>query len=229
MTANPTYPHVPTPATAPAGPTGIAESYSLSDKENTVTNPHHPHHHHTPTPDGVEHVGDWNDAAPTPYRILHAPIRRIDGHPLAVWTTAGQSTGGRIDVDQEPPTIRIDILWEHGLDATQARQLAAILAGCADQIDGWVATAAAAAAVDGEASGGGQWIHTLAAAAALAVCGRELTETRATLADCADGLAGARRTRLLQVISQLGDAADSVGRLKAVLAADLGEAGGVDA
>jgi hypothetical protein len=58
---------------------------------------------------------------------------------LEVWTTAGQSADGCIDVDQEPPTIRIDILWERGLTSGQARELAAVLIEGADQIDRWVA------------------------------------------------------------------------------------------
>jgi hypothetical protein len=48
-------------------------------------------------------------------------------HSLRSSTTAGQSADGCIDVDQEPPTIRIDILWERGLTSGQARELAAVL------------------------------------------------------------------------------------------------------
>ena len=94
--------------------------------------------HPVPVPAGVEHVSEWNDAAPTPYRILHGPNRGVEGHDLVVWTTAGQSADGRIDVDQEPPTMRIDVLWERGLTSGQARELAAVLIEGADDIDRWV-------------------------------------------------------------------------------------------
>lgn len=64
----------------------------------------------------------------------------MDGHDLAVWTTAGQTADGSIDVDQEPPTIRIDILWECGLTSVQARELAAVLIEGADELDLWAAS-----------------------------------------------------------------------------------------
>jgi len=35
-----------------------------------------------PVSAGVEHVSEWNDAAPTPYRILHGPNRGVEGHDL---------------------------------------------------------------------------------------------------------------------------------------------------
>jgi hypothetical protein len=88
----------------------------------TIANPTIPS---VPFPAGVEHVSEWNDAAPTPYRILHGPNRGVEGHDLVVWTTASQSAYGCIDVDEEPPTIRIDIAWERSLTGAQARELAA--------------------------------------------------------------------------------------------------------
>jgi hypothetical protein len=37
-----------------------------------------------PIPADVEDVSEWNDAAPTPYRILHGPLRGVEGHELVL-------------------------------------------------------------------------------------------------------------------------------------------------
>jgi hypothetical protein len=41
-----------------------------------------------------------------------------------------------LSVDSDPPTVRVGgLIWEHGLSGVQARELAAVMIECADELD----------------------------------------------------------------------------------------------
>lgn len=96
-----------------------------------------------PLPAGAQCTDSWELDIPFAYRIIHGENRGLEGQEsLTVWTTATQLADGRIDADREPPTVNIDgICWESGLSSVQARELAAVILECADEVDGWAATA----------------------------------------------------------------------------------------
>jgi len=90
---------------------------------------------------GVEHVSEWERDEPTPRRYISAANHGVEGHDLLVWCDATQFADGTLNVDTDPPTVRVDKLcWEHGLSSAQARELAAVLIEGADEIDRWVRT-----------------------------------------------------------------------------------------
>ena len=91
-------------------------------------------------PAGVEHVSDWQHDEPTPRRYISVENHGVQGHDLTVWWDATQFADGSIEVDRDPPTVRVDgLIWERGLTGAQARELADLLIGGADEIDRWVA------------------------------------------------------------------------------------------
>ena len=56
-----------------------------------------------------------------------------------MWSTAVQWSNGIIDDGRvEAPSISVDIDgWENGPTSAQARELAAVLLECADEVDRW--------------------------------------------------------------------------------------------
>jgi hypothetical protein len=66
--------------------------------------------------------------SPRPRRHLSAANRGAEGHKLVVWWDTTQFADGTLDIDGDPPTVRVDKLcWEHGLSSAQARELATVL------------------------------------------------------------------------------------------------------
>jgi hypothetical protein len=93
--------------------------------------------HDVPIPAGV-HADDWQDDAPTPYRILFGELRNTDGvEYTTVQATAVQYPDGRIDDGSvhEPPSV---YLGDDALTTAQARALAAALIKTADEVDRWL-------------------------------------------------------------------------------------------
>jgi hypothetical protein len=92
-----------------------------------------------PLPAGAECRDEWQDSLPLAYRIINSPNRGVEGHNVTVWSTAVQWSNGIIDDGRvEAPSTSVDIDgWENGLTSAQARELAAVLLECADEIDGW--------------------------------------------------------------------------------------------
>jgi hypothetical protein len=92
-------------------------------------------------PAGVKRVSEWETDEPTPRRYVSTANYRVVGHSAVIWWDATQFADGSIDVDRDPPTVRVDgLAWEHGLSSEQARVLAAVLIEGADEIDRWASS-----------------------------------------------------------------------------------------
>jgi hypothetical protein len=64
----------------------------------------------------------------------------VQGQKLTVWWDASQFADDTLDIEGDPPTVRVDgLIWERGLSSTQARELAAVLTEGADEIARWFA------------------------------------------------------------------------------------------
>jgi hypothetical protein len=91
-----------------------------------------------PIPAGAKCVDDWQGDAPMPYRLLFGERRNIDGgtNYTTVQITAVQFADGRIDDGRmhEPPHV---YLGDDSLTSVQARELADLLIGAADEVDRW--------------------------------------------------------------------------------------------
>jgi hypothetical protein len=62
-----------------------------------------------------------------PRRIIHSENRGVEGQDLVVWWDATQFADGTLDIEGNPPTVRVaDLIWERGLSSAQARELAAV-------------------------------------------------------------------------------------------------------
>jgi hypothetical protein len=97
-------------------------------------------HPDVPLPPGAEFGDEWQPDHPQAYRIIQTPDRHIEGHDkLTLWGIAVQRADGTIDVNEEPPTVSIQVSWEDGLTTAQARELAALILATANELDGWVA------------------------------------------------------------------------------------------
>jgi hypothetical protein len=94
-----------------------------------------------PVPDGAE-ADVWEDNTPQPYRVLYGVSRGLlDRDDVIVGTTAVQYRDGRIDDGsiEECPKVYVETNNDSGLSSAQARQLAAHIIDCADEIDRWTA------------------------------------------------------------------------------------------
>lgn len=81
---------------------------------------------------------EWCDLDyPQPYRAVRGDEHRVDNVAL-VYAYGIQYPDGRIDVDDDRPTVRVDVLTDEGLTSDQARQLATAITAAARTIDGWV-------------------------------------------------------------------------------------------
>jgi hypothetical protein len=91
-----------------------------------------------PIPAGVAKPDIWQNDVPLPYRILFGELRNIDGgtNYTTVQTTAVQFADGRIDDGSvhEAPHV---YLGDDSLTSVQARELADLLIGAADEVDRW--------------------------------------------------------------------------------------------
>jgi hypothetical protein len=75
-----------------------------------------------------------------PRRIIHSENRGVEGQDLVVWWDATQFADGTLDIEGNPPTVRVaDLIWERGLSSAQARELAAVSIEGADAVDRWAA------------------------------------------------------------------------------------------
>lgn len=76
-----------------------------------------------------------------PERIVFGADRGIPDYEVNVWTSANQFADGTLDDGSrtEPPTVHLEVGASTGMNSDQARILAAVLIGAAEEIDGWVA------------------------------------------------------------------------------------------
>jgi len=95
---------------------------------------------HPPVPVGAE-PDVWVDDT-VPYRVLYGASRGVSGRDdVIVGTSAIQLPYGPIDGGTVPeqPHVYVETNQDRGLSSAQARELAALLVGSADEVDGWAA------------------------------------------------------------------------------------------
>jgi hypothetical protein len=82
----------------------------------------------------------WQDDTPQPSRVVHGVCRAIEGRDdVLVGTTAIQFADGSVDDGSrvESPHVYVETCADRGLTAAQARELAAAILECANEVDGW--------------------------------------------------------------------------------------------
>lgn len=93
-----------------------------------------------PLPAGAE-PDIWQEVATTTaYRILYGASRGVEDHDeINVSTTVVQFKDGSLDNGSihEEPLVYVQTNCDTGLRSAEARELAAVLIECADEIDGW--------------------------------------------------------------------------------------------
>jgi hypothetical protein len=61
-------------------------------------------------PAGVAHISEWETDEPTPRRYISAANRGVEDHDLIVWWDNTQFADGTLDIDGDPPTVRVSDL-----------------------------------------------------------------------------------------------------------------------
>ena len=101
-----------------------------------------------PLPPGAVFGDEWQPEGHRTVEGEQREIRQPRWHErerdvvVEVWTHALQHADGHVDSggDIEPPLISVSgLVWEEGITADTARQLADLLVTAADEIDGWAA------------------------------------------------------------------------------------------
>jgi hypothetical protein len=87
-----------------------------------------------PLPAGGVRADKWEGADPE--RVVRGRDLAITDSDVRIWTTAIQRADGRISDGPEPPYVHMSGCVE--LNSDQARELAAVLRGLADELDGWL-------------------------------------------------------------------------------------------